>query len=224
MGKFKLIGMGPGGVDYVLPVAKKALREAHVWAGAPRQLELAREICPNEEKIVFKYKNNLEELLNFIRVRGRQLLAVLVSGDPGFHSLLGIISRNFSASEYEVIPGVSSFQTAMARLGVPWQSDLLSSCHGRDFDHLCQAALDALRTGRRAIFLTDARRHPGRIAADLLEAGAADCPVWLAENVTLRGEWLRESTLKELAERGGEGEEWELCVIVVGVLQPRFEP
>lgn len=214
MAKFKLVGMGPGGRDYILPIAGKTLREASVWAGAPRLLELAQEICPDEEKIVFEYKSNLEELLAFISASQGQALAVLVSGDPGFHSLLGIISRNFPADEYEVIPGISSVQIAMARLGVPWQSDVLCSCHGRDFADVRQTVLEALRLGRRAIFLTDARRRPSRIAADLLEAGCTDCPVWLAEDLSLSGERIRETTLRKLVERGGEGEECPLCVMV----------
>ena len=193
---FKVVGIGPGSRDYLLPVALDAIRNADFLIGSPRLLE----IFNNLGKEVFSYRSNLPALMDFIEEqRQTQNIAILVSGDPGYHSLLGAVSRRFPEDAYEVIPGISSFQVAMARRKKSWQHDLLVSCHGKDFGIIKQAVLDALRTDRRVIFLTDYRWNPSAIAAELVAAGITVHRIWLAENLTTPEERFMEVTLEELA-------------------------
>ena len=61
----------------------------------------------------------------------RQDVVVMVSGDPGYYSLLDALRRGFPQEAIQVIPGISSFQLAFARLALPWHEAELLSFHGR---------------------------------------------------------------------------------------------
>ncbi len=217
MERFKVVGMGPGGLDYIIPAAFKAIEQADVLAGAPRQIEMAEKEILRSKKETFLYRANLSELIDYLQANRNKRIAVLVTGDPGFHSLLGVISRSFSPEEYEVIPGISSFQSAMACLGKPWQADYLCSCHGKDFQEIQKAALKALRSGRRIILLTDARRSPSYIARELLKLEIGNRRVWLGENLTLPDEDWTACNLEETAQSGKDGRDdsYSLCVMIV---------
>ncbi|RLW68685.1 MAG: precorrin-6y C5,15-methyltransferase (decarboxylating) subunit CbiE [spirochete symbiont of Stewartia floridana] len=215
MKKFKIVGMGPGGRDYIIPAALQAIHEAQILIGAPRHLNAAAQYSQGEDKKTFTYKANLDALISFIRANRDRRIALLVSGDPGFHSLLGHVVRNFQAEEYSVIPGISSFQTAMARLGVPWQEDLTISCHGKPFREIRHRVLKTLKEGRRVILLTDSKNSPRIIAAELLDLDIGDRRVWLGVSLTLPDEEMAETTLQALAWGENAEESPRLCVMVV---------
>ncbi len=206
---FKVVGVGPGHRDYLLPVALKAILDADLLIGARRLLDEFH----YQGKEVFLYHSNLPELLDFLEEnKAKQQIAVLVSGDPGYHSLLNAVSNRFPEDAYEVIPGISSFQVAMARRGKPWQKDLLVSCHGQDFKKIIKDVVNALKSDRRVILLTDHRWNPRAVSRELLTAGSQFRRVWLAESLTAPEESFTETTLEAL---NGEREEYRLCVMII---------
>ncbi len=215
MKKFKIVGMGPGGRDYIIPAALQAIKEAQILIGAPRHLNSAAKYFQDEDKKTFTYKANLDALISFIRANRDSRIALLVSGDPGFHSLLGHVQKNFQAEEYSVIPGISSFQAAMARMGLPWQEDLTISCHGKPLREIRHRVLQALEEGRRVIFLTDSKNSPRIIAAELLNLDIGDHRVWLGESLTLADEEMTETTLQALAREDNAKKSPRLCVMIV---------
>ena len=58
-------------------------------------------------------------------------VVVMVSGDPGYYSLLDAVKREFPPEYLDVIPGISAMQLAFARLALPWHEARLLSFHGR---------------------------------------------------------------------------------------------
>jgi len=227
---FDVVGVGPGSRDYLLPAALEAIENADLLVGSPRLLDIFSYLG----KDVFPYRSNLSALLDYIGEQQKQRkIALLVSGDPGYHSLLGAVSRSFPEESYSVIPGISSFQAAMARRKKPWQGDLLLSCHGKDFSEISAGVRGALETGRRVILLTDHRWNPGTVAAELLKElqepkelqpakGKEERPgehrVWLAEDMTMAGERFIETSLGKLAAGAGhpeEEKEYRLCVMII---------
>ncbi|MCR3921061.1 MAG: precorrin-6y C5,15-methyltransferase (decarboxylating) subunit CbiE, partial [Firmicutes bacterium] len=159
------------------------------------------------QKEIIPITGKLDGLAEIIRTQAqRKKVAVLVSGDPGFHSLLAYLRRHFKAEELEVIPGVSSVQVAFARLGEPWQDALLLSAHGRNAHEL----LPLLLTNAKKAILTDGVWTPGRIAALLLNAGAQDAKVALCRHLTTLRESI-EVTRLQLLHEDEEGD----CVMVI---------
>lgn len=203
MRKITIAGTGPGGEEYILPVVRVKAAEADVLVGGERALGpflgSGKEMIP--------VTADLAGLADTIRALAREKqVMVLVSGDPGFYSLLSFLRRHFSAAELEVIPGVSSLQVAFARLGEPWQDALLMSAHGRNAGVLLPLLL---APGKKAV-LTDRSWTPGRIAGLILGAGGRDAPVALCRRLTMPDEAVERTTLSAL-----DGSEEGDCVMVI---------
>ncbi len=203
--KITVIGIGPGSPDYLPPVAARAIAGAKVLVGGSRALAA---FAPAGSD-TFTIGSDIAAVLAYI---GRRLadgdVAVLVSGDPGFHSLLVALRREFGPERLEVIPGVSSVQLAFARLACPWQDAVLVSLHGRA---AADGALDHA-PGKKLALLTDAVNAPRVIAGELLARGwPPDTAVWLCADLSYPGEQIAQTDLAAAA----EGRGFEHCVMVV---------
>lgn len=164
--EFKIIvaGIGPGAREYVVPKALKAIENAKVLVGGSRALaDFAR-----EGQKTFAIKADIKAVMNFIGEELKQNdVVVMVSGDPGYYSLLSSLRKNFSLERIKVIPGLSSMQVAFAKIALPWQEASLLSFHGRvpkDEDLVYVK-------GRIIGMLTDNKFNSGRIAEYLIERG-----------------------------------------------------
>ncbi|NMA69260.1 MAG: precorrin-6y C5,15-methyltransferase (decarboxylating) subunit CbiE [Desulfitobacterium sp.] len=130
----RVVGIGPGNPQWLPPAILEAIQDCEVLFGGMRALQLFSDL-PGEK---FPIRGALEPVLEGIKeaLREGKRVGVLVSGDPGFYSLLPLLRRNFSQEEIKVYPGLSSLQLAFARLGIPWQEAQLLSVHGRSLDTL----------------------------------------------------------------------------------------
>ena len=209
MGRFTVVGLGPGDDSCLLPCARRAIREAEILAGARRHLE------PYEKsgKTLLFLEKGVDDLLDAVdehRKLGR--VALLLSGDPCLFSLLGRIAARFSSGEYEVVPGLSSFQLLFARLaslpGEPdapspsWSDVHLESIHGRPLEGVASM----LHEHRRTLLFLDSKNSGQAVAAFLRDRGFPDRRVVLAERVGYEDERIFRTTLFELAgEQDAEG-------------------
>lgn len=194
-----IVGIGPGSPDYVVPAAKKEIDAARVLIGSRRALET---FAPAgvETKVI---DSDIDGVLSYIGEKlAEDSVIVLVSGDPGFYSLLSAVRRRFAPELIRVIPGISSVQMAFARISEPWQEAQLISMHGR------RANDDALAyiPGKRLGILTDNAHNPAAIASILLEAGwpkAAN--VRICASLSYPDETILCLTLEEAASLPGYG-------------------
>lgn len=184
----KVIGIGPGSPDYLLPAAVTAVAQCQVLVGSPRALAL----FDLQDKDIHPLNGNLEAALQFLRNRdGSKTVGVLVSGDPGFYSLLSYLRRNLE-EELEVIPGISSLQVAFARLGLPWQDACLLSLHGRSLATL----IPYLEERKPLGLLVDSRMKAGELAELIGSYGSFQ--VHICRNLTYPEETIRTMTPGEL--------------------------
>jgi cobalt-precorrin-7 (C5)-methyltransferase len=124
--KITIVGCGPGSPDYITAKGLRAIGEAEVIIGAKRLLETFGR--PDQEQIPVgaDITKALDSLAEF---RKTKKTAVLVSGDPGLKSLASNVIGRFGGDVCEVIPGISSVQTAFARLGLSWYDARIISAH-----------------------------------------------------------------------------------------------
>lgn len=201
--KIAIVGTGPGGADYILAVARQIAKEADVLVGGRRAL------APflNLHKETLPVTGDLSGLAKQLReLAETKKVAVLVSGDPGFYSLLVFLRRHFTPAELEVYPGISSVQVAFARLCEPWQEAALLSAHGRDGAALLPALL---AEGKKGV-LTDRVWTPGRLAKLILQAGGRDVTAALCRRLTTPEEEIIITRLSAL-----DGSEEGDCVMVI---------
>lgn len=188
----KIVGLGPGHPDWILPVARNAVRSADQVVGGARQLEAVAPWNENRWLLERNYPETVEHIRNTWQ---QKQLAVVVSGDTGFHSLLGYLKRNLPEVDFEVIPGVSSLQYLFGRVGLSWEESRWGSCHGQALD--LTPYIDEERTMG---LLTDARWHPGAVCRELCRLGLGDAAVVIGENLSYPDERIRLGTASEYRE------------------------
>jgi len=118
-----IVGAGPGDPDLITVKGRNLLTKADVIVYANSLIpESMLQFCRADAEIIPTASKSLEEILEIIidRVRSQKLVVRLHDGDP---SLYGAIQEQMVAlSEanipFEIIPGVSAFQLAAARLQV----------------------------------------------------------------------------------------------------------
>lgn len=199
-----VVGIGPGHPDYLPPIAGRVIGSAEVLIGSSRALAtFGRE---NQRKV--EIRGQLAEVLAAInKYRSTAQITVLVSGDPGFYSLVPFLQKYIPADELEIIPGLSSMQVAFCRAKTVWQDACLLSLHGRDFESIRPWILKPGKMG----FLTDARHTSAKIASYLLAAGWPNCPVYLCEKLSYPEERVVCTDLRSAMDEEG----FAHCVMVV---------
>jgi cobalt-precorrin-7 (C5)-methyltransferase len=189
-----IVGCGPGSLDYITPAALKDIEEAEVLVGAKRLLDLFPS-SPAERIVV---SAEIGEVLDHIAVRAdRQRIAVLVTGDPGLFSLAMPVMERFGRARCRVIPGVSSVQTAFARIGVDWADARIISIHKEypvNYAHLTDADKVAVLCGREGATKW--------IADHLLRNQPRDRHIFVCQNLTLDDEQVREVDSADLPTLG----------------------
>jgi precorrin-6y C5,15-methyltransferase (decarboxylating) CbiE subunit len=122
-----IIGCGPGGREYLIPIALEYINKADVLIGSRRLLSLYM----NTNKKAIEITADISSLLKDIEVLicNRTKIAVLVTGDTGVASMSAPIIRNFGKDSCRCIPGISSIQLACARLCIDWSSAEIINAH-----------------------------------------------------------------------------------------------
>ncbi len=196
--KINIVGIGPGCSEYLTPAAHRAVEESSLLIGGVRALSLFSQ--PEKKKIPIKLP--LEGMVKEInKLSDDKKVAVLVSGDPGLYSMLNFLKKHFDLDLIEVIPGISSFQIAFARLKLSFEGFRLLSFHGRDPEKSYLKVVKALREGDGVAFLCDSTMTPAAIASYLLNKGLEDRDVYVLSHLTYPQESVEKTSLKSLSFR-----------------------
>ncbi len=197
-----IVGAGPGDPDLLTVKAQRLLAQADVILYAdslvPRQvLGVAR---PDTE-IIHTANKTLEEILPLMiqQVRSRRSVVRLHSGDP---SLYGAVHEQMqalaaAAIPFEVVPGISAFQAAAAKLQVELtvpglvQSIILTRISGRT-EVPASEELAGLAAHQASLCLYLSARHVETAQAKLMQHYPSDTPVAVCFRISWPDEkiWL----------------------------------
>ena len=187
MGKILVVGVGPGGEEYITPAARRAIAHASAFAGGETALKFAPRSKPR-----MVIRRDLEEVVEFIKRHADKDVAVLTSGDATLFSILGFLRRRFPEEMLEVVPGISSVQLCFAKIKEPWNGARVISLHGRE------NALEGPHGEEKVVIMCDGKNPPHKVARTLLaRLGNRRCAV--CENLTLPGERVVVATLEDIA-------------------------
>ena len=193
MNNVKIIGIGPGHPDYILPIAYKEIEQSDILVGGKRNLE----VFSTYNKQNFYYDGNLEEIVDFVKEnRLIKKIAVIVSGDTGFYSLLDYFKKYIGEENIEVIPGISSFQYLFSKIKCSWKEYGLFSMHGRTLD-----IIKLINDYKGIFLLTDKVNSPDVIARKLINGGYKDIKMIVGENLSYSDERIIIGKANELIEQ-----------------------
>lgn len=203
--KIIVAGIGPGSEDYITPAALRKIHAAKFLVGGRRALE--EFAAPNQ--ITCPITRDLDTPINFIREKILlDEVVVMVSGDPGYYSMLDLLRKNFPPDSIEVIPSVSAMQLAFAKLALSWHDATLLSFHGR------QPARAALQFSEGKILglLTDAEFNSATVSEILMDCGwDKNSSVTICARLSYPDEKIFTTTLEQAA----QVEPVKHCILIV---------
>jgi precorrin-6Y C5,15-methyltransferase (decarboxylating) len=192
MNKVWIIGLGLSPAD-LSAEARRRLEAADVLAGGKRLLDHFPD-HPGRRLILDR---NLSAWLDDVaREAESGAVTVVASGDPNFHGAAARLIDRLGEENAVVIPNLTAFQHAFARLNLSWSHAALVSCHGRGQADLWTAVA---RRDLIAVY-TDPESAPDRLAAMMLQRGQDGWRMHAAEDLGGSEERIRSLTLEEAAE------------------------
>ncbi|MBC7390246.1 MAG: precorrin-3B C(17)-methyltransferase [Opitutaceae bacterium] len=119
----KVVGLGPGSGDYMLPMAIKAVQEADVIIGYHYYFQFIEEYITEGTACIGKELSEEEKRAEIAIEKAIEGYKVVVigSGDASIYSMASIVYQMVAKSgediELETIPGISAFVAAGSKLG-----------------------------------------------------------------------------------------------------------
>jgi precorrin-4/cobalt-precorrin-4 C11-methyltransferase len=204
-----IVGAGPGDPDLLTVKAHKLLAMADVIIFAdslvPTQI---LDICRQDAEIIQTANKTLEEILPIMieGVRSHKSVVRLHSGDPSLYSAIHEQMQLLAAANipFEVIPGISAFQAAAAKLKIELtipglvQTIILTRISGRT-EVPATEELASLAAHQASLCLYLSARHVVDAQAKLLEHYPAQTQVAICFRVGWPDEKILVVPLEEMA-------------------------
>ncbi|MBD2682025.1 precorrin-4 C(11)-methyltransferase [Nostoc paludosum FACHB-159] len=206
-----IVGAGPGDPDLLTVKAQKLLAVADVILFADSLVpEQILEICRKDAEIVRTANQTLEEIVAIMveKVRSQhKSLVRLHSGDPSLYSAIHEQMQLLAQANipFEVIPGISAFQAAAAKLKteltVPGlvQTIILTRISGRT-EVPAPEELTSLAAHQASLCLYLSARHVENAQAKLLEHYSPETPVAICFRVGWPDEKIKVVPLNQMAD------------------------
>ena len=205
-----IVGAGPGDPELLTVKALKMIQRADVLVYAnsliPQQILLA--MRSDAEKVATA-NMTLEDIVPLMiqRVRAGKSVVRLHSGDPSLYSAIHEQMLRLSEAEvpFEVVPGISAFQAAAAKLRVELtipeqvQSIILTRISGRTQVPAAEE-LAGLAAHQASLCLYLSARHVQASQDQLLKHYPPDTPVAICFRVGWPDEQIRVVPLEKMAE------------------------
>lgn len=170
-----IVGIGADGLAGLGSRARTAIDAAELLVGGGRHLAMLAD--DGRERLA--WRSPLADTLSDLLARRGRRVVVLATGDPLWYGVGRLLLRHVPIDEVAILPHVSAFQEACARLGWAVEEVRTVSVHGRPLDGLRRH----LQPGRRLLALSEDGTTPARIAAVLTEVGYGSSPMWVLEEL-----------------------------------------
>jgi len=182
-----IVGIGEDGVAGLSKSARALIESAGIVFGGTRHLSLA---APLIRGASHAWRNPLEDSVSDIMAHRGKPVCVLASGDPFQHGIGSVLARHISPEEAAVIPALSAYTLAAARLLWPLnQTTVLSLC-GRPLEYLHPH----LQPNARILAFTSGASAPASIAELLRASGFGDSRMTVLESLGGPHERIRSSS------------------------------
>jgi len=204
-----IVGAGPGDPDLLTVKAQKLLSQADVILFADSLVpEQILELCRPDAEIIPTANQTLEEIVALMveRVRSHKSIVRLHSGDPSLYSAVHEQMQMLAEANipFEVVPGISAFQAAAAKLKVELtvpglvQTIILTRISGRT-EVPSTEELTSLAAHQASLCLYLSARHVKNAQAKLLEHYPDETPVAICFRLGWPDEKIRVVPLKQMA-------------------------
>lgn len=127
MGKVYVVGLGPGGAEFITPQARAAMEQADVLCGYTVYVELVKGLFPEKDCFTTPMRQELERCRWALETANAgKTVAMVCSGDAGVYGMAGPLLElraEFPKVELEIVPGITAALSGAAVLGAPLMHD-----------------------------------------------------------------------------------------------------
>jgi precorrin-4/cobalt-precorrin-4 C11-methyltransferase len=224
--KVFFVGAGPGDPELLTIKAKKLLQDCRIciYAGSLVNPEII-DLLPKQAERHNSAEMDLKEIGSIFQQAKQKDMDVvrLHSGDP---SIYGAIREQMNeldkmGIDYEVIPGVSSFQAAAAALKVELtapevsQTIVLTRTSGRT-PVPPEQAIPHLAATRSSLCIFLSAHKVKDLAAELAQHYGPDCPIAFVYRASWPDQQIILGTLEDIADKVSESGIKKTAMIIVG--------
>ena len=212
MSKMYVVGIGPGGYEYMTIKAERVLKECDVIVGYTVYIDLVKEFFPDKEFLSTPMRKEVDRCrVAFEEAAKGKTVAMICSGDAGVYGMTGLM-LTIGAEEYPDIPietvcGVTATLSGAGVLGAPLihdfsvisLSDLLTPWE--KIEKRLKNAADA-DFGIVMYNPSSKKRHDylEKACSYILEFQSPDTVCGIVNNIGREGENFKVMTLAELKE------------------------
>jgi precorrin-6B C5,15-methyltransferase / cobalt-precorrin-6B C5,C15-methyltransferase len=191
-GWLSIVGVGENGVGGLSQEAQELIRSAQRVFGAERHLELLASLIGGRG---YPWRRPFDPTFAEVLAHRGTPVCVLASGDPMYYGAGANLSRLLAASEARVIPALSAFSLAAARLHWPLAEAVPLSLCGRSVFTI----RPHLQPGARLLLLSATQHTPGQVAELLVSSGFGPSQLTILEALGGPRERVRTVTAAALA-------------------------
>ncbi|GLQ06170.1 precorrin-6y C5,15-methyltransferase (decarboxylating) subunit CbiE [Sneathiella chinensis] len=185
-----IIGVGDDGLSNLSADAWAAIEGADLIIGGDRHLAMlpAETTTPTQS-----WPSPLMKLVENVLARRGDNICILATGDPMNYGIGVTFAKRLAASEMRVLPALSAFSLAAARMGWDLSRTVTLTLHGRPLELI----LPHLVPGARILALSDNGQTPANVAALLTETGFGPSSLTVLEHMGGTREARQEGTAKD---------------------------
>lgn len=224
--KVIFVGAGPGDPDLLTVKARRLLRQCHicVYAGSLVSPEVV-DLVPENAELHDSAAMTLEQIETvFVSAQQQDIDVIrLHTGDPAIYGAIreqmNILDR--LGIDYEVVPGISSFQASAAALKTELtapeiaQTIILSRTSGRTPMPAKQDLAELARTESTLCLFLSVHKL-GTVVGELIPYYGADCPIGVVFRASWPDEVVIQGTLADIAPKVAAAGITKTAMIVVG--------
>ena len=170
-----VVGIGEDGLDGLTPRGRMLVDGAEILVGGERHFAM----LPEDGREKLTWPRPLTNLMPRIADRRGAPVCVLATGDPMFFGIGVTLAKHFAADEMEIVPSLSAFSLAAARLGWALADVEQLTLHGRPV----RLAVPFIQPGARLLILADGPNTPMQVAEILSERGYGDSRMTVLEHM-----------------------------------------
>lgn len=172
-----ILGIGDRGI--LTSIDRTLLTQATLIVGGDRHLKLLRQTYPTLTAPILQWSSPLQDSITQLLTHRYRPVCILASGDPLCYGIASTLLKQIPFEEMQIIPHLSAFTLASARLGWSYpEIETLSLC-GRDVDLL--RAL--LYPNAKILLLSADRTTPHAVAKLLTQCGYGETLITLLEHL-----------------------------------------
>ncbi|HAT4283057.1 TPA: precorrin-6y C5,15-methyltransferase (decarboxylating) subunit CbiE [Clostridium perfringens] len=199
----KILGLGPGHEDYIIPKVIKELEKSDYIVGFERAISSLKFLNSISDER-FKRVKGLKEIIEFLKENKEKRISIVASGDPTFYGITNYIYKNYEG-EVSIVPGISSFQYLTCRVNKTWNDAFVGSMHGRE-----ENFIEVVKENKLSIWLTDKKNTPSELSKRLIE-NSIECTIYVGENLSYEDENITIGSPREICEK----DYGDLSVIII---------